>query len=122
MSSEKTQNLQTGADSVHDFIVSLEARAKRILKEADKKRREELRIEHQKKYVNKNSSKKLAQTGSILMPLIDNSISSSTIKLPSASETVDKLNTLNSKLKDSPTKLITKTQKLHYSVPKLRYF
>ena len=122
MSSEKTQNSQTGADSVHDFIVSLEARAKRILKEADKKRREELRIEHQKKYVNKNSSKKLAQTGSILMPLIDNSISSSTIKLPSASETVDKLNTLNSKLKDSPTKLITKTQKLHYSVPKLRYF
>lgn len=31
------------ADSVHQFIVSLEAKAKRILKDADKKRRDEAR-------------------------------------------------------------------------------
>ena len=31
------------ADSVHQFIVSLEAKAKRILKDADKKRRDDAR-------------------------------------------------------------------------------
>lgn len=101
-------------DSLHNFIVSLEARAKRILKDADKKRREEIRLEHQRQYVRKpNSSgltsKKLAQTGSVLMPLVDMSAASSTMKLPGASQSLGK-----------SFDGMMKTQAMHYSVPKLR--
>lgn len=108
-----------GADSVHDFIVSLEAKAKRILKNADKKRREDARLEAQKLSTMAKSSgvKKMAQNGSVLMPLIDSSTLSSTAKLPTGSLT-DKLSALKTTLGDGSLKF-AKTQLMHYSVPKL---
>lgn len=77
---------EPGNDSVHDFIVSLEAKAKRILKEADKKRREDLRLEHVKQFASGLKSKtknenKMAQNGSVLIPLLDTSTIHSTTKI-----------------------------------------
>jgi len=94
-----------GADSVHDFIVRLEGKAKRILKEADKKRREDIRKEHVQQFIrskSSGSSKKLAQTGSILIP----------------ANSSDKLAESTAGFDFSPNKFAG-TQIMHYSVPKM---
>jgi hypothetical protein len=99
------------------FVASLEARAKRILKEADKKRREELRMEHQKLYVRSKSSgtsKKVEQTGSILIPKVDSSTASSSGKLIALDPSVSTM-----MLSTEAQNRMTKTQAMHYSVPKL---
>ncbi len=100
------------------FVASLEARAKRILKDADKKRREELRMEHQKLFVRSKStvsSKKVQQTGSILIPKIDSSSASSSAKLLALDPSVSTMLGSSSEMQNR----MAKTQKMHYSVPKL---
>lgn len=112
------------ADSVHQFIVSLEAKAKRILKDADKKRRDDARAEHVKQFVNTkpskgSQSKKLPQTGTILMPLVDTSNMGSSGKLPSGHLGNEKITSLTAQADMLNNTRNAKTQQMQYSVPKL---
>ena len=107
MSSASSKDAHYGSDAVHNFIVTLEGKAKRILKEADKRRREDLLKEHEAKFLRtksaKDTVKKLSRDGTVLLP--------------------SNTDGLSGKLSDQSSKLekdkLASTQLMHYSVPKM---
>jgi len=91
-------------DAVHDFVVQLESKAKRILRAANKEKEEQARREHlEKMFGGKSKGKGMAKTGTVLI----------------AVDRVNKTLTGNTSNMPLTNKGLGTTKKLDYSVPKL---